>query len=238
MRKTNGLSLTHRLVETLGLAIITGQYVGTEFPNEAELSQQLGASRTATREAIKMLTSKGLISGRPRHGTAVSPEADWNLLDPDVLRWLLERKFSLKLMIQFTEMRLGIEPAAAALAARNADESGLASIQKALARMSDAAAGQDDALSADVAFHVAILNATKNAFYRDLHELVNTALRISIRFTNSIEGHLATLPAHQQVADAIAARDPVAAQAAMEAIIQDVLRLIHNTASMRGSLAS
>ncbi|EJL25785.1 transcriptional regulator [Caulobacter sp. AP07] len=109
-----GVSFTHSLVESLGQAIVTGDYVESGFPNEGELSKQFGASRTVTREAVKMLTAKGLLSARPRHGTVVEPETEWNLLDPDVLRWLLERKFSLRLLAEFTEMRLGIEPAAAA----------------------------------------------------------------------------------------------------------------------------
>ncbi len=221
-----GVSFTHSLVESLGQAIVTGDYVETGFPNEGELSKRFGASRTVTREAVKMLTAKGLLSARPRHGTVVEPEAEWNLLDPDVLRWLLERKFSLRLLAEFTEMRLGIEPAAAALAARNADEAGLDGIRKAMARMKAAAEGEDDPLSSDIAFHIAILNATKNPFYRDLHELVNTALRISIRFTNRIKGHTASIPSHDDVATAILARDAEAAQKAMQIIIVDVLELI------------
>ena len=221
-----GLSLTKGLVQSLGQAIVTGEYAEAGFPNEGELARRLGASRTVTREALKMLTAKGLLSARPRHGTVVEPETEWNLLDPDVLRWMLERKFSLRLLAEFTEMRLGIEPAAAALAARNADEAGLAGIRKALARMKDAASGEDDPLSADIAFHVAILNATKNPFYRGLHELVNTALRISIRFTNRIKGRTASIPSHQDVADAIFARDAEAAQKAMQVILVDVLDLI------------
>lgn len=173
-----------------------------------------------------MLTAKGLLSARPRHGTVVEPETEWNLLDPDVLRWMLERKFSLRLLAEFTEMRLGIEPAAAALAARNADESGLNGIRKALDRMKVAAEGEDDPLTADIAFHVAILNATKNPFYRDLHELVNTALRISIRFTNRIKGRTASIPSHEDVANAIFARNAEAAQTAMQVILVDVLELI------------
>jgi DNA-binding FadR family transcriptional regulator len=64
-----------------------------------------------------MLTAQGLLSARPRprHGAVVEPEAEWNMLDPDVLRWLLKRKFSLRLLAGFTEMRLGIERAAAAM---------------------------------------------------------------------------------------------------------------------------
>lgn len=226
MRTQPGLSLTYGLVEQLGQAIVTGEYAAVGFPTEGELSKQFGASRTVTREAVKMLTAKGLLSARPRHGTVVEPEAEWNMLDPDVLRWLLERKFSLRLLAEFTEMRLGIEPAAAALAARNADEAGLEEIRKGLRRMKAAADGEDDPLSADIAFHVAILDATKNPFYRELHELVNTALRISIRFTNRIKGRTASIPSHEDVAEAIIARDADKASAAMREIIVDVLELI------------
>ena len=226
MRTRPGPSLTYGLVEALGQAIVAGEYVSIGFPTEGELSKQFGASRTVTREAVKMLTAKGLLSARPRHGTVVEPESDWNLLDPDVLRWMLERKFSLRLLAEFTEMRLGIEPAAAALAARNADEAGLDEIRKGLDRMKTAAQGEDDALSADIAFHIAILNATKNPFYRELHELVNTALRISILFTNRIKGRTACIPAHEDVAEAIIARDADKASNAMRLIIVDVLDLI------------
>ena len=72
MRTQPGLSLTYGLVEQLGQAIVTGEYADVGFPTEGELSKQFGASRTVTREAVKMLTAKGLLSARPRHGTVVA----------------------------------------------------------------------------------------------------------------------------------------------------------------------
>jgi DNA-binding FadR family transcriptional regulator len=221
-----GLSFTYALADQLGQAIVARDYAEAVFPNEGELSRQFGASRCVTREAVKMLTAKGLLSARPRHGTIIQPETEWNMLDPDVLRWLLERKFSLRLLADFTEMRLGIEPAAAAIAARNADEQGLNAIRKGLDRMKAAALGEDDPLSADIAFHVAILDATNNPFYRELGGLVNTALRISIRFTNRIKGRTASIPSHEIVADAIIARDAQKASTAMHDMIVGVLDLI------------
>src|SRR5580704_8599963 len=90
-----GQNFTYGIVEDLGAAIVTGTYSKENpFPVEAELSVQYGASRSILREAVKMLTAKGLLAARPRQGTWVQPESSWNLLDPDVLRWLLERKFS------------------------------------------------------------------------------------------------------------------------------------------------
>jgi len=60
---------------------------------------------------------------------------NWNLLDPDVLGWLLERKFSAPLLIEFTELRLAVEPGAAALAARVAGPEEKAAIRNAIERM-------------------------------------------------------------------------------------------------------
>ncbi len=115
----HGRNLTFSIVHDLGIAIITGAYSKRNpFPTESELSRQYDASRTAVREAVKMLTAKGLLGARPRQGTYVESEDKWNMLDPDVLGWLLERKFSPALLIEFSEIRLGVEPSAAALAAR------------------------------------------------------------------------------------------------------------------------
>src|SRR3954471_6773616 len=115
--RRRGQNLTYSIVHNLGVAIVTGVYSKQNpFPVEAELCKQYDASRSVLREAVKMLTAKGLLDARPRQGTWVQPEENWNLLDPDVLRWLLERKFSYSLLIEFTQIRLAVEPRAAALA--------------------------------------------------------------------------------------------------------------------------
>ncbi len=191
---------------------------------------QHGTSRSVTREAVKMLTAKGLLRARPRQGTSVTSESQWNLLDPDVLRWLLERKFSLPLLQEFTEMRLAIEPAAVALAATRVDAANLAAIEASLERMKAADRGEGDAVEADIAFHTALLGACGNRFFANLDQLVNTALRISIRFTNSIKGRSASIPQHEEVLDAVRARDPERASTAMRLLILDVLELVSGSA--------
>src|ERR1051325_6657285 len=123
-----GRNLTYGMLDALGKEIVTGGYDDRPFPTEAELARQHDVSRSVTREAVKMLTAKGLLTARPRKGTSVQPASYWNLFDPDVLRWLLERKFSLELLRQFSDLRIAIEPAAAALAARAADAGGLSAI--------------------------------------------------------------------------------------------------------------
>ncbi|MDB5672073.1 MAG: FadR family transcriptional regulator [Alphaproteobacteria bacterium] len=221
-----GRNLTFAMLDALGRAIVTGEYDGERFPTEAELATEHLVSRSVTREAVKMLTAKGLLTARPRKGTTVQPASAWNLFDPDVLRWLLERKFSLDLLREFTELRIAIEPAAAALAARNADSRAIAAVQAGFERMEAAEAGTDDPLDSDIAFHIAVLNASGNAFYRQFRDVVATALQKSIRFTNRFNGRTASLPHHQAVLSAIEARDDAAAAAAMTVIIADVRDLI------------
>ena len=224
-------NLTRRVVEALGQAIVTGTWdAAGAFPIEAELCARFGVSRSVVREAVKMLTAKGLLSARPRRGTVVEPEPHWNLLDPDVLRWLLERAPSPALLAEFTQMRLGIEPQAAALAAQavgRGQAEMLPPIRAALARMRAAGTGDDDPLASDIAFHVAILHASGNRFLVQLRELVDTALRISIRLTNARKGvSLASVDDHARVLRAIEAADAPAAAAAMRELLGEALELI------------
>lgn len=221
-------NLTHRIVQDLGIAVVSGQYSkDNPFPVEADLCRQYGASRSVLREAVKMLTAKGLLRARPRQGTWVQPEENWNLLDPDVLRWLLQRKPWLQLLIEFTQVRLAVEPSAAALAAEVAGPAEKAAVQQALERMIAAERGDDDPLTSDIAFHVAILAASGNKFFGQLRELIDTALRFSIRITNRRKGvRLASVADHKKIADAIMAGKPRVAADAMRGLIQEVQALI------------
>jgi DNA-binding FadR family transcriptional regulator len=221
-----GRNLTHGLLHELGKAIVIGTFDREVFPTEADLAKRYSVSRSVTREAVKMLTAKGLLSARPRQGTIVRPRTAWNMLDPDVLRWLLERKFSLALLRDFNELRVAIEPAAAELAARNLTPEGEAGLEAGYARMVAAEQGDDDPLDADIAFHVAVLEASGNIFFAQFRDVVSTTLRTSIRFTNRFKGHTASLPAHKAVKDAITARNAAGAQAAMATIIRDVMVLV------------
>ena len=229
-----GRNLTYGMLDAIGRAIVVGDYEGEIFPTEAELAKQHGVSRSVTREAVKMLTAKGLLSARPRQGTIVQPTTSWNLFDTDVLRWLLERQFSIDLLRQFNELRVAIEPEAAALAARVATADDIERVNAGLKRMERAERGDDDALESDIAFHVAVLRASRNPFYAQFRDVVSTALRTSIRFTNRVKGRTANVADHAAVRDAIAGGNPEKARKAMRALISDVLELI-DTANPDGA---
>ena len=233
-------SLTFSIADTLGGAIVAGEYSkANPLPNEGVLVQQFGVSRPILREAVKMLTSKGLVASRPRHGTWVTPENEWNFLDPDVLNWLLGRAYSPELLIQFTEVRLAIEPQAAALAARRADVEAKAAIAEALGRMMAADRGDDDPLTSDIAFHHSILLATRNRFYSEMTDFIDAALRFSIRRTNTYKGvAMASILEHKRVCDAILAGDTQAAAETMRSLIGNVITLIESSSRSTRARAS
>lgn len=231
MRSKLGVSLAYGLLTTLGQAIVTGDFEKTGFPTEAELCVRYGASRTVMREAVKMLSAKGLLSSRQRQGTRVEPVDNWNLLDPDVLRWLMERPFSNKIFLEFAQMRLAIEPNASALAAEVQDKPAIAAIRDGLNGMIAHGGDPEKSLQADIDFHVAILKASGNPFFWRLKPLINNALQLSIQLTNKIAGHTASIAAHEAIVDAIERGDAEAAEAASKAILIDSIKLIEKAAN-------
>jgi len=231
--KGGSRNLTFGMLDQLGRAIVTGRYDNERFPTEDELTARYNVSRTVTREAVKMLTAKGLLKAKPRAGTTVQPPAAWSFFDPDVLRWLLERKFSLDLLRHFNELRTAIEPQAAALAAQAGPGPAYDAIEAGLQRMEAAERGDDDTLEADIAFHIAVLEASANPFFLQFRDMVATALRTSIRFTNRFKGRTADVAAHRAVFTAIQTGDPAAARAAMATIIGEVMDFIHTAVDAR-----
>ena len=128
-----------------------------------------------------------------------------------------------------------MEPQAASLAASRATQSQKDAISLGLARMQNAERGEDDPLDADIAFHVAVLRASGNPFIIQFRDVVATALRTSIRFTNRVAGRTASVEDHSRVHEAILAGDSPRAYDAMRALIDDVLHLIEEVAASDGS---
>jgi len=227
---SGSVNLTQSLVQRLGSSIVRGELpAGQPLPIEAELGKKFGASRTVMREAVKILSTKGLIGQRPRVGTYVHPEDRWDLLDAQVLKWILDRHFSHGLVREFLEVRIGIEPAAAALAATNATDEDKELLRQRLERMKEASGGNFDPVSADIAFHATILEISHNRFFHQLTPIIETALRYSIRLTNKVKGTLPDHDAHEKIYRAIRNGNPEAAFRACREIIKEALMLVIKT---------
>ncbi len=222
-------NLTYHLTSSLGLDIIKGKYnVGEVLPTEIVLSAELEVSRSALREAVKMLAAKGLIQSIRKKGIVVLPKSNWNMFDEDVLKWILSSNPTISLLKSFTEVRMAIELQAASLACINANSTDLDKIAHSLDRMKAADKGLDDPLEADIAFHTSILEASGNPFFSRLTGFISTALKVSIRYTNAAQGKSGDIAMHESVYENIKSKNTVKAQIAVKALLATVFELINS----------
>lgn len=230
-------NLSQRMTQELGRQIVCGVFDKSEsLPTEAELCEKFGVSRSAVREAVKMLSAKGLISSKPRQGIRILPEEQWNIFDTDLLRWSLESNPSMKVLKEFLQVRIAIEPEAASLAARFATPEKIDAIEAALEQMRAAENDLEAELEADIAFHVSVLYASNNRFYIRLRDFIRTALRVSIRYTSPIKAnHEAVVEDHAKVFNAIKNRNPERAKHSMLLLIDEALNFVEEELVTRES---
>jgi DNA-binding FadR family transcriptional regulator len=192
------------------------------MPTEPELAATLGVSRATVRDAIKVLSGKGLVRTARRYGTRVLPVEDWNLLDGDVVRWhRRDHPRMRRIFAETTELRCIMEPAAAALAAERASEDQVRTILDAAYAMHPESDDVQALFEADCRFHVTILDATQNRVMRQLRQIIVTMLRVSYDFgVSRQDGDPVTRQGHILVAEAIASRDGEAARESMSSMLE------------------
>ena len=220
-RKGQG-SLSESVARSLGRRIVSGQYEpGDTLPTEPQIQEEFGVSRTAVREAIRVLSAKGLTVSRPKIGTRVRPKVDWAMLDPDVLRWHLEQNPGDDFIHALFEMREIIEPAAAARAAERATEEELVILGRAMDGIQNEPRGSDAQIQADIAFHMALLEASRNPLLRSVGAMIRSALEITFTLGwRTIMGGDAVLQ-HRAVYDAVREKDPEEAFLAMRRLLRN-----------------
>jgi DNA-binding FadR family transcriptional regulator len=171
-----GSSVHAAVANEIGLRIVRGDYPpGTVLPNEAKWSETFNVSRSAVREAIKMLMAKSLLSSRPKVGSRVEPRERWNLFDRDVLAWYAASPNRETFLRTVQELRYIVEPEAAALAAERRTEQQLKEIGDACREMGEAKILMVRT-AADTRFHMAILRASGNELLVPLGVLIESAL--------------------------------------------------------------
>ena len=209
-------------VEQIANWIVGGRFAaGTMLPREEEIGGELRVSRTVVREAMRTLVAKGMVDVRRRHGTRVLPIDAWSLFDPDVVNWRMTRGLSREFIEDLIRFRLGIEPHAAGLAAANR-EFPAGKLNDAFARMQAAVDGNGSYHEADLDFHETIILGADNQFLRQLVPLMTNTLRASFRLSViSMDTARGSLPMHRAVADAIIARKPEEARAALTTLIEE-----------------
>lgn len=210
------------IAREIGLAIMSGQLrPGHVLAGEIEASTRRKVSRTAYREAIRILSAKGLIHSRPRTGTRVSRISDWHLLDPDVLAWMFSGVPRPEVVHGVFELRTIVEPAAAALAATRRTQTHLVEMRRALDAMAAHTLHAPEGRAADAEFHAALLASTGNPFVISLTNGVTAAVNALTEFKQRLSKiERDPVPDHLRVYDAIAAKDAEAAREAMMKLIR------------------
>ncbi len=190
------------------------------FPNEAELCQQLGVSRSILREAVKVLADKGMIEVRPKSGTRARPRSEWNLLDPDILAWQAELQPDARFLRDLCEVRLAIEPIAAGFAALRASEDEIAAIGRCLDQREANKNDEERAVELDIRFHQAVVAASHNPLLEQLSAAIRDPFRTALAYTTRLPAsETLSLDAQRRLYEAVSRRDPLKARGAAEEIV-------------------
>ena len=212
------------VARSIGVDIIAGRYAeGTRLPGDAELTAMFGVSRPVLRESVKTLVAKGLLSTKARVGTVVRERGAWNMFDADVLAWHLDAGIDKRFLNDLAEIRLAVEPRAAALASARRSEDELAELRRSMDRMRHEDSDSIGFADADLALHVAIAKASGNLFMRSIGHVIEAALRASFLLSAPVEpeDRDTVLLWHQKIVDAIAAGDADGAAEAMVFVIHN-----------------
>jgi DNA-binding FadR family transcriptional regulator len=195
-----------------------GRPEGSLLPSDAELMARFGVSRTVLRETLKTLAAKGLIQPKTRVGTRVVERTNWNLFDPDMLRWHLDCGIGLELLAHLSDVRLALEPVAASLAAQRRSEADVAALHAIVDRMEATDASPEEFAAADLDFHLTIARLSGNPFFSTASALIEVALAATFTITtpvNNPAAKAASCAAHRHVVVAIADGDGKASAAAI-----------------------
>jgi len=214
--------LHDQVVDELGLRIVRDEF-GSEglLPTEPELGAELGVSRNALREAIKVLVGKGLLEVRPKTGMRVRPKSEWNLLDRSVLDWHASSKLRVRHAFELVEFRLIVEPRASYLAAKRASKQESKAILEACGKLESCVSHPADIAETDITYHSLIHQASHNALLIYLGRLIGSLMSIQVKITTEdLESFKRGLPYHRKLAEAIARRDADDAEAMSTALVQ------------------
>ncbi|MEZ9701318.1 FadR/GntR family transcriptional regulator [Vibrio sp. 10N.261.46.E12] len=217
-------SLHVQVAREIARGILSGELPqGSIIPGEMALCEQFGISRTALREAVKLLTSKGLLESRPKIGTRVVDRAYWNFLDPQLIEWMDGLTDVDQFCSQFLGLRRAIEPEACALAAKFATAEQRIELSEIFQKMVEVDEAevfdQERWTDIDTRFHSLIFNATGNDFYLPFGNILTTMF-VNFIVHSSEEGSTC-INEHRRIYEAIMAGDSDKARVVSAAHLQD-----------------
>lgn len=215
--------VSDQVVAQIETMIASGEWpVGSKIPPEPELVAALGVGRNTVREAVRALEHAGLLEPRRGDGTYVRATSD--------LGAALLRRAGRSTALDVLAVRASLERDAAEVAAVRRTESDVVAIRDAVRIRRAACEGGDRAAfaGADVTFHRAVIAATGNPVLIDLYAGLSEAIERSVTVADELDDDPAAFPGHEELAEAIAARDPDAARAAAATYLDAARSLIEH----------
>ena len=207
--------LVDRVVSEIQNQIIEGKLPpGTKLPPERELTEQLGVSRTALREAVRMLVTKGLLVTRPGIGSFVKKVTVDQITEP--LSMIIGQAGGVNLD-HLSQVRQILEVEIAEVAAREATDQDLERLNAVLHDLSLAKDDPDDFTRLDAEFHAVLAEASHNPFLAVLLGSIRELLR-NVRQMMQHYPKLAdvVIPDHLVIYECIKSRNPDGARQAMQ----------------------
>ncbi len=216
-----------RVLDSLGPAITAGEYPPGSVLRTDELAQRFEVSRSVMREVVRVLESMHLVASRRRVGVTVRPTEEWNVYDPQVIRWRLAGADRPRQLRSLTVLRSAIEPVAAGLAARNATAEQCAALTECALGMVATSRGRrlEEYLVHDVAFHRVVLDASGNEMFARLGDVVAEILAGRTHHDVMFEDpDPAAVTLHVRVAEAVREGDADRAEALTREIAEGALK--------------
>lgn len=214
-----------RTIEQFGKRIIQGIYPkGTLLPPETDLCKDYEISRATMREVIKVLCAKKLIDTQTQKGLLVMPREEWNYLDTDVLRWVLDIGENYEFIQTLLETRRVVEPAIAEWAALRATGADLADMESALNEMADTYEDKELFNLADIRFHQALIASAHNYVIKQLGEAISTLQRTVFDVTYIMDetAKNVIISQHRELFDAVRLKKPKVARKVSAMMIEGV----------------
>src|SRR5690349_10026858 len=195
--------------------IVRGEIEDGRAPSELEISNEFGVSRVVARETLKILASLDIVDVAQGRRVVVRPRAEWDYLSPLLIEWLPEEIVG-ELLQELHQMRALLEPELPAMAAASITDETLDRLSDEIDRMSALEGDPDAYLEVDHEFHMEICRAADNRILDRIMYSARWLGTASRRVTNEAPAglHRATAQ-HTEIYEALVARDPAAARAAM-----------------------
>jgi len=203
--------------------IVSGELkTGDQLPAETELAEQFGVNRSTVREGIRQLENEGLVSRRGRKRLTVSVPGS-KKISSQATRALVMRQVTFR---ELWEAALVLEPACAALSAKNRDDERIAALELNIERTRQMVDDTRRCTELDTEFHALVTEGTHNTallLSRDpIGLLLFPAFEILSPLLPQANGRM--LVAHDRIAKAIAQSNVAEAESWMRKHIVDFRR--------------